>query len=109
MSMATQPQLNGFEIAANYVSAKGEIGKIPASKVKPDGELLMGDGFKVELEYRVTNDGAGADKIDDYGNFEGEFARIIVARLVPASMKVLGFITNEQRDAVWRAGHGAAS
>lgn len=103
-----QLQLNGYEIAAVWVEAK-PLGKIAASRIRPDGEVEVGDEFEVITRYRITRDVTGAEKVDENGNFAGEFAKVYEADRVKSVLRIVGYVTDSEREAAWQALHGAVT
>jgi hypothetical protein len=79
-----------------------------ASRVRQDGPVQVGDEIEVVSRYRVSATGAGAERLDSFGNFEGEFAATLRADLIKSSTKINGYLSQDDREALWRQKQGAA-
>lgn len=104
----TQSAFPGFEIEADFVEVRhGSPDSFPISKIAGDRQMAVGDEFEVTRRYRIADVKYGGDGVDDAGNLKGQFSQTFYAHAVRTSLKVVRYVTNEDREAAWASEHGA--
>lgn len=106
--MTMQSAFPGFEVEADVIEVRhGTADTYPVGKVAPDRVMAVGDEFEVTRRYRITDVKYGGDGADDVGNLKEQFTQRFYAHAVRSSLRVVRYVSNEDREAAWAHDHGA--